>query len=457
MNSHASLLRQLSNRNLSQEQRAELRCQLAKELEESGHYEAARNAMGGLWQRIGESPKIEGLGQQAAAEVLLRAGVLTGWIGSCNQIADAQETAKNLITESISRFSSLSETQKVLEAQTELAYCYWREGAFDNARVILKEVLARLTIDSELKAKAMLRSAIVEWDATRQQDALRILTEFASLFQKINNHSIKGGYHNQLAMVLRSLATSEKREDYLDRALVEYAAASYHFERAGHTRYRANVENNLGFLHFKANRFKEAHEHLDRARRLTMYLKDRVHTARVDETRARVLLAQGRSIDAERVARAAVHALEKGGHQSILAEALITHGTALARLGNYDQARLTLQRAIELAEQSGAVSRSDEATLAMVEELGERLISDNQADSEGNVALIEEVQRYEHNLIQGALMKAQGSVTQAARLLGVSHQRLNYIIKQRYRDLLSFRTPIKTRLPKQNSTSKERP
>jgi tetratricopeptide (TPR) repeat protein len=445
MDSQASLLRLLSNKNLTRDQRAELRCQHAKDLEESGQYEAARQAMGELWQRIGERPKIEELEQSTAAEVLLRAGSLTGWIGSCNQIAGAQETAKNLISESISLFESLSDIEKVLEAQTDLAYCYWREGAYDEARLVLKGVLAKLAVDSELKAKAVLRSAIVEWGAGKHKDALGILTRYAPLFEKIKSHSIKGGYHNQLAIAFRNLAPSEKREDYLDRAFIEYAAASYHFEQAGHTRYRANVENNLGFLHFKAGRLKEAHEHLDRARRLTVSLKDRVHTARIDETRARVLLAQGRTTDAERAARTAVYTLDQGGQQSILAEALITHGTALARLGHYEQARATLQRAIELAEQSGALNRAGEATLAMVEELGERLIAERQASQE-SIALVEEVQRYERSLIKGALIKTEGSVTRAARLLGVSHQRLIYIINKRHKDLRPFRTPAIRRL-----------
>ena len=48
--------------------------------------------------------------------------------------------------------------------------------------------------------------------------------------------------------VLRSLGTSENREEYIDRALVEYAAASYHFEQAGHNRFQARVENNVGFF-----------------------------------------------------------------------------------------------------------------------------------------------------------------------------------------------------------------
>jgi hypothetical protein len=42
------LLRQIDNPTLSRAERAQLRCQLAKELEEAGNYEAARGAMGDL-------------------------------------------------------------------------------------------------------------------------------------------------------------------------------------------------------------------------------------------------------------------------------------------------------------------------------------------------------------------------------------------------------------------------
>jgi hypothetical protein len=97
----------MDNPSLSLDQRAELRCQIAKEYEEKGDYEAARQAMGELWQRIGERPKTEALERSTTGEILLRAGVLTGWIGSKHEIAHAQETAKNLISESLSLFESL--------------------------------------------------------------------------------------------------------------------------------------------------------------------------------------------------------------------------------------------------------------------------------------------------------------------------------------------------------------
>jgi tetratricopeptide (TPR) repeat protein len=441
MDLQASLLRQLENKSLSLNQKAELRCQLAREYEDKGQHEAARHIMGELWQRIGVRPKIEGLERSTAAEVLLRAGVLTGLIGSCNQIADAQETAKNLISESTTIFESLDYSKKILEGQNELALCYWREGSYDEARIILREVVSRLTRDSELKARAIIRSAIVECSTLHYKDALHILAEAAPLFEKVNNHLVKGSYHNQLAGIFQALTEAGQR-DYLDRAFIEYEAASFHFEEAGHKPYQANVENNLGHLYFLAHRFKEAHRHLDYARRLMVSLKDRVHVARVDETRARVFLAEGRNAEAEKVVKSAVSVLEQSGHHS-LAEALITHGRALARLGKYDHARFTLQRAIEISEGAGAINRAGEAALVIIKELGGHFEEVQLLSAK--LPLVKEIRRYEHDLIKQALISAGGIVSNAAHFLRTSHQHLIYIIEHRHKDLIELRTPKKER------------
>src|SRR3712207_3905598 len=110
------LLQQISDSSLSHEQKAQLRCRLAKELEDVGNYEGARQAMGELWSQVGQPPVLEGLSARTAAEVLLRSGVLTGWIGSVKQVEGAQEAAKKLLSVSISRFEALRNGQKVAEA-----------------------------------------------------------------------------------------------------------------------------------------------------------------------------------------------------------------------------------------------------------------------------------------------------------------------------------------------------
>lgn len=97
---------------------------MAKQLEETGNYEAAREAMGELWQGVGYRPVLDGLEQETEAEVLLRVGVLTGWIGSSRQIEGTQERAKNLISESITIFEAIENTEKIAEAQMELGFCY---------------------------------------------------------------------------------------------------------------------------------------------------------------------------------------------------------------------------------------------------------------------------------------------------------------------------------------------
>jgi tetratricopeptide (TPR) repeat protein len=439
----SSLLSQLESPTLSRDQRAELRCQLAKGYEDTGDYEAARQVMSELWLHLGERPKVEGLAQSTAAEVLLRVGVLTGWIGSKQQIPDAQETAKDFISESISTFESLG-YMKVAEAQTELALCYWRNGDYDEARLILNEVLAKLRTDDELKAKALLRLAIVEHASGRLTEKREILINNAELFENITNATLKGSYHNSLGNLWENMGKAKNREDYTDRAFVEYAAASYYFEQAGHKGYLANVENNLGFLYFTANRFKEAHEHLDRARRLMLSLKAKSTLGQVEETRARVFLAEGRDVEAEKTARVSVTILEQSGQQDLFAEALIAHGTALARLGFYSQSYATLQHAIEVAQQAGIQSHAGRAALVIMEELGDHL-SPRKAKTLAGRTLIEEVRYYEGDLIREALITSKGKITRAAKLLGVTHQRLIYIVENRHKDLIPVRTPAQRR------------
>ncbi|HEY0407213.1 MAG TPA: tetratricopeptide repeat protein, partial [Pyrinomonadaceae bacterium] len=485
MNLANQLLVQIDNPGLSRDERANLRCQLSKVLEESGNYEAARAAMNEFWQAIGEHPTIENLDQATAAEVLLRAGVLTGWIGSVEQIQGAQETAKNLITESITKFETLGNVEKIGEAQADLAHCYWREGAFDNARDTFQEALSRLTgTNSELRAITLLRSAVVEKVSNRLHDALLIYTEAAPLFAEIDNHGLKGKFHNSFANLLENLGRTEHREDYTDHALIEYTAASFHFEQAGNTRYHGCVENNLGFLFCTLDKFSEAHEHLDRAQALFTSLKDSVHLAQVDETRARVYLAEGRVADAEKLVRAAVQVLEKGGEQALFAEALRTHGKALARLGRHQQAQLTLQQALEVAQQAGDAEGAGQAALTMIEELAGRLNDDDLKATYEQAAdllsgsqhpgivgrlhecarkalhllverpaptnwegfsLKDEVRRYERRFIERALEDTKGSVTRAAHLLGLKHQTLIALLNSRHRNLLHIRKPITPR------------
>src|SRR6266478_1487359 len=352
MNLEAQLIAlKKQSRDLRLAERAELSCRIAKQLEKAGKYEAAYEALNEFWPDRNGSPKLDDLDEPMRAEVLLRVGALAGWLGSAHQAEDSQETAKDLITQSIAIFEQLGQSARLAEAHKDLGICYWREGSFDEARLHLRDSLTWLKDENDdLRAVILIWFGLVEGEAGRLHEALRLYNEAAPLIEKSDDHAVKGTFHNQFGLVFRRLAAPENREDYLDRALIEYAAASYHFEQAGNTRYLARVENNLGYLFFKIGKYEEAHKHLDRARHLFFAQNDVGAVAQVDDTRARTLLAEGHIAEAERVARNAVRTLEKGDEQAVLAEALTTHGVALARLGDYPSAKRLLQRAIEVAE-----------------------------------------------------------------------------------------------------------
>jgi hypothetical protein len=195
--------------------------------------------------------------------------------------------------------------------------------------------------------------------------------------------------------------------------------------------------------------------------------------------------------------------LEQGGEQSLLAGALITHGTALARAKSMEAGLAQLRRGMTIAEQAGDPDSAGIAALTIIEELhpfvshdelrdyylqaesllarsqhvGVRtrlgecarqvLLSETQAApttafpvaagprqsaAPGNartqpstVSLEEQVLNYEGELIRQALESSGGSVTRAARQLGITHQGLAFILNGRHKSLLSIRTPVKRR------------
>lgn len=106
--------------------------------------------------------------------------------------------------------------------------------------------------------------------------------------------------------------------------------------------------------------------------------------------------------------------LDGSDRQSLLAEALATHGTALARLRRYDAALATFQRAIAVCERIGAISRAAHIALAMVQELGEWLtVADNTRPISGRT-LSEELRALEHDLIEQALEQSEAHLTKLA-------------------------------------------
>jgi transcriptional regulator with GAF, ATPase, and Fis domain len=168
-----------------------------------------------------------------------------------------------------------------------------------------------------------------------------------------------------------------------------------------------------------------------------------------------------------------------------IGETLQTEGVAQARRGEHAAALETLRRAATAAEEAGDFEYSGQVFLTMIEELkaflpdhqikslysqaDERLGEDitretlqrlracarslttltkpgtTAADGTLRIPFAEEVRKCESALIKRALDEANGSVTRAAKILGLTHQGLCYIINHRHKSLLAARAPIRVR------------
>ena len=467
-------------------------CARAKELENAQNFEDARLVLTEFWQDVGHRPKLDGLAQNVRAEMLLLVGTLSGWLGYSRQSPGAQEIAKDLISESSTIFEQLGQTEKVAEARVELGICYWRTGALDEARITFDDALQRLgDLQSEQRLRATLNKALVEQVSSRPYEALRLLSESEPLFAASSNHRLRGKFHSEFGILLKNIGSSGHSEEYFDRALMQFTAASIELEQSGQILVLASVENNLSLLFAQLERFEEAHEHLDRALSVVTKLNDKGSQAQFEDSRARVFLAQGHLEQAERIASSAVKFQKQGDQQSNLAAALTTHAVALARLQRTSEALAALNEAIGVAAQVGDPETEGIASLTVIEELAttvstsdlrnyysraesvlrhtqnaiikarlgasaravlsaETQASGAQAESSSaatanSLSLEEQVLRYEGELIKRALDISDGSVTRAARLLGVTHQGLAFILNGRQKNLLPSRKPAKPR------------
>jgi hypothetical protein len=198
---------------------------------------------------------------------------------------------------------------------------------------------------------------------------------------------------------------------------------------------------------------------------------------------SRVFLAEKKYKKAADAIGGAVVVLEKAGESALLADALTVQAIVEARLGHHYLSLPTFRRAVKVAEQAGAQESAGLAALSLIEELGASHLSDEviyktychaddllrqTQDAEtiarlracartvilliadvgmgARFSLSEALRAYEARFIRRALIEAEGIVTTAAKRLGISYQKLQYLLETRHEDLAPARKPVKKRL-----------
>jgi tetratricopeptide (TPR) repeat protein len=226
--------------------------------------------------------------------------------------------------------------------------------------------------DHELRSLALIRLGSLERHAGRLQEALGCLKEAAGVGELAGPWAT-GRCHLELASTLKDMAVSETNPMYFDQAEEFYGKALHEFEGVGNHRLVAIVENNLGVLFIPVGRFSDAEFYLLRARQAFRHFNDQIRCAQVDDSLARLYLAQRKYDEARTAIERAVAIMERGDEDALLAESLRTMGMIYCALKLHSEADKILDGAYRLAFRCGDKEGSGLALLILVEEMGEML------------------------------------------------------------------------------------
>jgi tetratricopeptide (TPR) repeat protein len=383
-------------------------CAGALRLEQRGEYESAVEILSPFWQ-LDTYPKTSGLTPDLTALLLLRAGSLMAWIGTKRQIEGAQETARDLLSESADISEAAGLTNIWLEARQRLALCYWRAGSFEEGRTIITTALEQADHSTDQALELNLTLAVIEWSEGRYREALTLLRGLAPAVEKTSSHYLKGTFHNGIAL-------NQKHLGDRDAAIIALTASCYHLEIAGHRPYLIGAEINLANLLVETGSLNDAQQHLERAEELARELGDEVHLAHAKDSQALAYLAQRNYSAAEIAARHSVRILEKGDEAALLVDSLLTLGRALAGSSQSRESLKVYLRAYELAADRLSGERAARIGIEMIGKVSGQLCLD------ADLPFDEINHKFQESIFKAALDKSDGKVTQAAMRLGLSHQ-----------------------------------
>jgi tetratricopeptide (TPR) repeat protein len=379
----------------------------ARQFELQGEYQRAVEQLSYFWDGVCTRPRIERLSIEDAAELLLRAGALTGWIGAARQIQGAQSNARDLVAEAARLFTDV---EKVLECQNELASTYWREGDFETAAAVAREALKDSVYGTPQRLSLVNTLALVEIHQGHLKAAGDLLAAHADEAHCIRLPFARAVFHNQSGMVCKrrgeAAQDADERAELLDRALIEYEGACSFFEEVGHLRHQARAKNNIAMTLVVKGTPRLAHRYIQEAIAIAKTARDASLLGSFEDTRALAFLGEGKLREALVAACASIGYLRDGEELALQSESQTTRGTILARMGNKGEADEAFSNAVELAET--AQISTIKIRLTRLRELMELHKT--------------EALRYEREWVELALDSTGGHPSNAAKLLGISHQ-----------------------------------
>lgn len=313
-------------------------------LEKSGRYEEALAEIKHLWKDADGLPEIDEFESDVAAEIILRCGSLIGFLGHNNQIPDAQEKSKNLLSEARTRFLALKNIEKVAECENYIALAYWRAGELNEAEVFIIEALSHnLPNTNKTRLYSYIIESKIDFAKNNYEKICQNFDRLKIYFAEYGDYFLKANFYNHLGL-------AQKNQENLTDALPNIERAREYFYKIKHYNFGAACENNLSQIYKSQKNFAKAHQAIDDATKTFKKIKDLIRQGFSLDTKAQIYFAGSEYAKALETVEDAIAILQKSENISYLAETLLTKVKILIYLDDFTSALMCLTDAVQMAK-----------------------------------------------------------------------------------------------------------
>jgi tetratricopeptide (TPR) repeat protein len=304
------------------------------ELEKRGEYQESITQIRQFWTDFDQIPNGLDLEQILFAELILRCGATIGFLGSANQIANAQEQSKNLLTIARESYLALFNFEKVAECENYLALAYWRNSSYSEAEFWVENAfLHNLSNTNYTRLYSYIVKSLILFSQQNFEQIIDILKPLEKDFIKNKDVYLMGSFASNIAIAYKNSSQFEKAFYYL-------SVAKLCHEKGKNLPYLATVENILAQTYRIKTQFAEAHKSVDNALSiLAQTTNDRRWLGVFTDTKALIYLDEQKYAEALETVEKALSYL-RGDDYNFLVDITKTKLKILIALQKFEEAYL---------------------------------------------------------------------------------------------------------------------
>lgn len=384
--------------------------------------ETVQDNLSYVWTDFEGYPKLIGFDELTSAELLKLCGSFLTLHGNFRGLKDSQIHARNLLTKAIDIFEARELYERAAKTKLYFGYSYFNTNEVEEFDAIynLLEEEAKDQKWHEILLLARNNRLIAFTLKEDNEAAERLVKENTRLFNKSDDLRLKAMFYQSAGIFFHQRNKHESAKNYLSEAVSI-------FRRLNIERLEASSLNSLALVYKDLRDFSKAHQTSDQSLAIYVRLNDYGWVPHLLDSKALILLDEKKYDEALALIETAIRKFENSDDVRGLLDAMWTRCLCL----------------FGLKQRMEALKQFTEIYQTALEKIGESVAEkylryfDEKMYVIEDLPLKEEIANFKKTCVSRAILKADGKITEAAKILGYKHQTLSAIKNKEFPEMRS--------------------